>query len=39
MAMGTNNYPKLIDETMNILNAFAKMNKNSYGKKNNYKAE
>ena len=35
MAMGTNNFPKLVDKTMNILNTFAKMNKTSYGKKNN----
>ena len=33
MAMGTNNYPKSIDETMNILNTFTKTNKNNYAKK------
>ena len=26
--MGTNNYPRSIDETMNVLNTFAKTNKN-----------
>ena len=39
MAMGTNNNSKSIDETIKILNTIAKMNKNMYGKKNNYKAE
>ena len=33
MAMGTNNYPKSIDEIMNILNTFIKTNKSSYAKK------
>ena len=39
MTMGTNNYPKSIDEIVNILNTFIKTNKNSYAKKNNYRAE
>ena len=34
MAMGTNNYPKLLDETMNIFNTFAKRSKGRVGKKN-----
>ena len=33
MAMGTNNYPKSVDETMNILNTFAKMSKTTFEKK------
>ena len=33
LPMGTNNYPKSIDETKNILNTFAKMNKKNYAKK------
>ena len=33
MAMGTNNYPKSVDETMNILNTFEKMSKAMIGKK------
>ena len=33
MAMGTNNYPKSVDETMNILNTFAKTSKNTFEKK------
>ena len=32
MAMGTNNYPKSVDETMNILNTFAKTRKATFGK-------
>ena len=32
MAMGTNNYPISVDETMNILNTFAKTSKSTYGK-------
>ena len=39
MAMGTNNYPKLVHETMNILNTFAKTNKNTFGRRQNYKGE
>ena len=39
MAMGTNNYPKSVNETMNILHTFAKTIKTVYGKKLNYKAE
>ena len=39
MAIGTNNYPKSVDETMNILNTFDKTNMTIYGKKNNYKAD
>ena len=39
MAMGTDNYPKSINETMNILNTFTKTNKNNYGEKKNYKTE
>ena len=27
MAIGTNNYPKSVDETMNVLNPFAKTSK------------
>ena len=33
MAMGTNNYPKSIDETVNILNTYSRMNKNNYANK------
>ena len=33
MAMGTNKYPKLVDEAMNILNTFAKKLKTNYAKK------
>ena len=33
MAMGTNNYPKSVHETTNILNLFVKMNKSGTGKK------
>ena len=32
MAMGTNNYLKSVDQTMNILNTFAKTNKSGTGK-------
>ena len=32
MAMGTNNYPKSGDDTMNTLNTCAKMNKIRFGK-------
>ena len=39
MAMGTNNYPKSVDETMNILNTFTKTSKSSFGKKASYKSE
>ena len=39
ITMETNNYPKSIDETMDILNTFIKMNLNNYAKKSNYKAE
>ena len=39
MAMGTNNYPKSVDETMNILNIFAKRNKTTFRKRTNYKSE
>ena len=38
MAMGINNYPKSVDETMNILNTFAKTNKTTFGKRTNYKS-
>ena len=31
MAMGTNNYPKSVDETTNILNMFAKTIQTTYG--------
>ena len=31
--MGKNNYPKSVNETMKILNTFAKMNKSGIGKK------
>ena len=33
MEMGTNNYPKSVDETMNILNTFSKTSKAGNGKK------
>ena len=33
MVMVTNNYLRLIDETMNVLNTFAKASKSYYGKK------
>ena len=33
MAMGTNIYPKLVDETMNVLNTFEKTNKSRIGGK------
>ena len=33
MAMGTNNYPKSVGQTMNILNTFAKTSKNTFEKK------
>ena len=33
MAMDTNNYPKTVDEMMNILNTFAKTSKSAFGKK------
>ena len=33
MAMGANNYHKLVNKTMNILNTFIKMNKTIYGKR------
>ena len=39
IAMGTNKYPKSVDETMNILNTFAKTSKSTFGKKANYKSE
>ena len=32
MVMGTNNYPKSVDETMNILNTFTKTTKMNYVK-------
>ena len=32
MAMGTNNYLKIVDKMMNTLNTFTKTNKTSYGK-------
>ena len=35
MAMGTNNYPKLVDKTMNISNTFAKTNKSTFERKQN----
>ena len=33
MAMGTNKYPTSVDETMNILNTFAKIGKTMVGKR------
>ena len=39
MFMGTNNYLKSVDETMNILNTFAKTNKTTLGERTNYKSE
>ena len=32
MAMGNNNYPKLVDEVMNIFNTFAKTTKTNHTK-------
>ena len=37
--MGTNNYFKLVDETMNILNTFTKTSKVRVGKKSMQKNE
>ena len=39
MAMGTNNYTRSIDETMNVLNTFAKTRKGVNPRKINYKTE
>ena len=39
MAMGANNYPKSVDETVNTLNTFAKISKTMFGKENNFKSE
>ena len=37
MVMETNNYPKLVNETMNILIIFTKTDKNTFGRRHNYK--
>ena len=39
MAMGANNYPKSVDDTMKILHTFAKISKTMIGKRHSYKAE
>ena len=37
--MGTNNYPRSINKTMNLLNIFAKTSKRNGGKKFSHKTE